>query len=447
MLPLAAVFIGCAILLGSLPLFGAKIVSARGIFLAYVLAGALVPAIAFLINGESLPSFVSYFENRTIVMSIVLVDAFTFIVSYISNLIERKNFNGKKIVIYRQDDDIAYIFAFISILIFSIYIIAMSYLHGGFFAFVDRSYMRISFESSISNFFGLLIFIGFVSSIFCFNFYRGTKRLSVKLVCLAAIALGLILSLASGGRSLAVLYIFALAYPYLVRLKTGRLIITSAVMLILFGIISFYMVTYRYEMQNAIILQEGGGDDYLALASTGIMFLDSIAAAIEYTQHHGVNYGELYLNVLGQPIPRDLWLGKPLQISVLLREYFFGDTSGGVPPGLIGESFIAFGIFGPLLIAPIYAWLLTRINMVSTIAEATDCRVRSTIAGVLIPLIGYALVRGGFDIALVRVGLPALACFGGYWFARSARLAITLPLSSPRIANEMHRHALRGRRA
>lgn len=428
MLSLTPAFLGFVILASVLPVVRSGILNARGVFIAYVAAGAFLPACVFLLEERSLPTFIAYFDNETIVYAIFLTFVFAVATLYLSATLERHGIEPPALPVYRPNGDTAVAFAVISLVGSLTYVIAMSALYGGVMEFASRAYQRVSFENSATNALTVAYFLGYVFAVFAFTFSRRSGSSGAKALAILAITLATATSFLSGGRSLAIFCLFSIAYPYLTRMRPGKLVITGAVGLVIVGLISYVMLNARYVSQNAMILQQQPDLGIVDMATTGLVFVDSVAAAIEYAQYHGYDYGQLYLNVLGQPIPRELWPDKPLQVSVLMRQFLYGDTSGGAPPGIIGESYIAFGLFGPLLLAPVYAWLMARVNRFARIMSVTRCPAASATAGILVPLVGFALVRGGFDIALVRVGIPAFWCICAYWMARRTRLLVVNPL-------------------
>ncbi|MNT31148.1 hypothetical protein D3C72_1669730 [compost metagenome] len=136
---------------------------------------------------------------------------------------------------------------------------------------------------------------------------------------------------------------------------------------------------------------------------TGLPFIDHIALSKIYAERRGNDYGEVYLNALVAFVPRAIWPEKPIQLSRRVREEFFGDTDGGVPPGLFGESVIAFDYFGLAMMALIFGLIVAKAENYAANAPNEDLgRLRT---GVLSTLIGFILVRGGVDIGVYRVGL------------------------------------------
>jgi oligosaccharide repeat unit polymerase len=431
MLSLTPAFLGLVILASVLPVFRSRILNARGVFVAYMVSGALLPALVFVTEGRSLPTFVASFDNETIVYAIFLTFVFVVIALYLSTIFERYRAEPPGLAIYRPEPGTAIVFAILSLVGSLTYVVAMSNIFGGLSEFAIRAYQRVSFQSSTANALTIPYFLGYVFAVFAFTFSRRPGSSGAKALSILAVVLAIMASLLSGGRSMVILCLFSIAYPYLVRMRPGKLVIVGAAGLVLIGLISYQMVNARYVSQNATILQDQPSLGMLDLATTGLVFLDAVAAAVKYAHYYGYDFGQLYLNILGQPIPREIWSEKPLQISVRMRDFLFGDTLGGAPPGLIGESYIAFGLFGPLLIAPIYAWLMARVNRLATITAIARCPAAGAAAGILVPLIGFALIRGGFDIALIRIGIPAFWCLCAYWIARSTRQLVTNPLRLP----------------
>ncbi|WP_036829988.1 hypothetical protein, partial [Photobacterium sanctipauli] len=63
-----------------------------------------------------------------------------------------------------------------------------------------------------------------------------------------------------------------------------------------------------------------------------------------------LKYGETYINWLFAPIPRSIYPNKPQGVGKLnaVENYSRDDTA--IPPGVVGESYWNFGVFGVIIV-------------------------------------------------------------------------------------------------
>ena len=82
-----------------------------------------------------------------------------------------------------------------------------------------------------------------------------------------------------------------------------------------------------------------------------------------YGQERSLEYGETFTRVVTQFVPRSLWPGKPLDLSVEVNA-LYGTGMAGTPPGFFGEMFMNFHlpgvIIGGALLGVTFAWLYSR---------------------------------------------------------------------------------------
>jgi len=97
-----------------------------------------------------------------------------------------------------------------------------------------------------------------------------------------------------------------------------------------------------------------GSRDFLDITTTA-----QIIAAIKEGRLN-YSYGWTYLTWLYAPIPRTIWPEKPA-VSVgwvVKRQVFSSESAGGIPPGMIGEAFWAFGFLGVVIIMWLLGWIV-----------------------------------------------------------------------------------------
>jgi oligosaccharide repeat unit polymerase len=384
--------------------------SARGIFITFLLAGSILPFSLDYLTGIQNPTLVYPLVSPDGIKAAFLCVLALSIVVYVSLFVEKRGIAAAKVKVYGANTSVAGIFSALSIFFSVTYIGAMAIRLGGLTEMVVRLYQRVSLNDSVANTLTALYFASAAFAIFAFTFSRDCGSGKIRRFAIAAVAICVAQTLLLGGRSLVVLLGIGLFYVTLVNMKLKRFVIAGIIAMSMIATVSYVMTNLRFEAQNARVLTERADESFISRATTGLTFMDHFAASIHYVQLRGHDYGQLYVNALLLPIPRDLWPGKPLQISVRFRDFLFGDTLGGAPPGLLGEGYIAFGTIGVILASIVMGWMIGRIDVTTVIASRSRCRMREAAAGILAPQVAYAIVRGGFDIGVLRVGIPAFWC-------------------------------------
>lgn len=431
MINLAYILIALLLIFGFAPAAFGGLRNARGIFTIYFVAGVFLPGLTAFVLGHGADGDIVEIVSPAGLKAIIICFLVFIITVMVSISFEFSDYKSANIQIFRPDRLLARRFAWLSIVMTVSYLTAMAMRFGGIAQMTTRLYARVALMDSVANLLSVLAHGSFVFAVLSIMFARKTDRATL-FIAISAVTICGIESLLLGGRSVVALLIVAIFYKDFVEMKLGKALIGLVFVIGLVGVISYYMVTWRYAAQGVSAVS----DQSNALA--GLTFVDHIAASIEYARDRGIDYGQLYINALLLPIPRDLWPSKPLQISVEMRDYIYGDVAGGNPPGLFGEAYIAFGTIGPLMIAVILGILLGWINRLTNIATRFDCRLRAAIAGVLGPLFAFALVRGGFDIGVLRVGVPAAWCLIAYLIVRQHGIA-------PKLVRSEAGHAKRRR--
>ena len=148
------------------------------------------------------------------------------------------------------------------------------------------------------------------------------------------------------------------------------------------------------------------GFEHTFLISSGCTFssVDSFAAML----HGGrkifpLLYGETYLDVVLFTVPRSIWPDKPAAFSKAVADYVT-NNGNDVPPGVIGELYINFHVFGIVGGMFLLGCLMAIIHQ-RTMVEGAGSR---AMYAVFLPYFGVFLTRNflGGGILLLCSVLP-----------------------------------------
>lgn len=409
MIDIAYIMIILALVVSFAPAALGGLRNARGIFIAYSLLGIFIPFITALIVGHGERGQIVEINSADGFYALFLCSIGFFAAIFTSIYRERNDERRKIGAVFNGDASTAKIFSALSLMFSLGFALTLVYRFGRASEAIERLYQRTSLNDSVANASFILSFGGFVFSIFAMTFAREQKGNAIFYATISALAC-LVVSMASGGRTTVGLFFVAIFYTSFLKMKFRRAAIYLLSFSLLFIVVSYAIVNLRYEAQgsrNSIRAEAGVAET----AFTGLTYVDHVAASIEYAREKGRDNGALYINTLFLPIPRDYWKEKPLQISVEMRDFLYGDITGGNPPGIFGEAYIAFGAVGVLVAGMSLGWMLGVIDAATSVALRYDCRVRSAIVGIFAPLVAFVLVRGGVDIGAIRLGIPAFWCF------------------------------------
>ncbi len=281
--------------------------------------------------------------------------------------------------------------------------------YGGVKEFIHASYFRQAIDDTrINMIFPLLLFVNtLIPFVYAVVRYCELPQ-KIKILAYTFVAIQLIYTLLAGGRSILMLIVVGLVIVHYGSLRNIRWSIIlgfgSAFMLL-----SGLMIYQRLETQSAIQRVNLNVTSLVEASYTGLPMIDHLALSREYVTREGHDMGKTYLNAPLLFIPRAIWPGKPEQLSKNVRYVFWGDDSGGIPPGLFGESYIAFGWLGVIMAGILFARLLV---IVDRFIDAGHVPLLSLVRRAIFPpIIGFILVRGGIDIGIYRVGMVIVMYF------------------------------------
>ncbi len=144
---------------------------------------------------------------------------------------------------------------------------------------------------------------------------------------------------------------------------------------------------------DALLETTVGGRHFLDLTKTSHI-VEGVPDRVEY------QYGTSYVAWVFMPVPRTVWLDKPpLGAGPVIGRQIFGMERAGVPPGMVAEAYLNFGILGvvfvPLLLGVGLRWVYETFRPV--LANPAGATVYAV---TLIP-VAWTTVTGGFSQMMV----------------------------------------------
>ncbi|ATG48145.1 hypothetical protein CEW89_11520 [Celeribacter ethanolicus] len=377
--------------------------NATGVFLLYFTLGGMLPYFAALEAGRY-ETFLGFYLDTENFETAAIFLSLAFALTMISSVIRLAPRANPQTVLFIREGRLVQ-FALFSLFCFLAYLALSIAFAGSLQNALIASYARVRTNSSLANlrsvfFWGAVVFSTF--AFFGLKFNIVSKR--VKVIVMLSVLGSLCLSLVDGGRAILILFVLSLFMKEILNARKITLLLFSLVGSLAISVLSYFMLSWRYAAQGAEITSENSLS--LSGAFTGLAFIDHFQLSIEYAKELGFDYGLSYLNAAISFVPRALFPDKATPLAAQVRGYLYGDETGGIPPGLFGESYIAYGVIGVVAVALLYGQALFFVAKLSTAAAKLDCPVRYATAGIIVPLIGFTLVRGGLDIGVLRVGLP-----------------------------------------
>lgn len=381
--------------------------NATGVFFIYFSISCILPYFQAYFSTPTYSETFTRFLYMPVTQFAFVVLVFAFLVSYFVSSYFSCFSKSIAVVSFNKDNSSARNFAVLALFFNALYLALSIGVYGGFSGVFESSFKRVQATSSASNIKSIFYWGGAVFSVLSYYLCdKEHQKFLVKYLVFTAVFFSLFLSFMNGGRSVFLLFIFALVYRRILLANKATIVLYSICFIIFSMVISYGMILLRYFMQGASKFSNTSQGESLSIAMTGLRYLDHFVISIMYTESSGHDFGRLYFNALLSFIPRDLWDGKPQLVSASVRNYLYGDFTGGIPPGLFGEGYIAFGVIGVIFISVIYGILLGKLDSLVRVSMLTNCPFRFAFAGIMVPLVGFTLIRGGVDIGVFRLGIP-----------------------------------------
>ena len=178
--------------------------------------------------------------------------------------------------------------------------------------------------------------------------------------------------------------------------------------------LSGFMIYLRYAVQGAKASFDLTLGNIISASSTGLSIIDHFELA-RYLSEKNVEliqpqyfgrFIDFIILFLSGFVPRGIWENKPIQIAREIRYELFGDISGGVPIGFLGEGYYLGGIVLLFVFVAIYSFFLKGADYF--ISSDNKQFINQTRSAIIVPLVTYAILRGGLDNFLFRSLAPII---------------------------------------
>lgn len=298
----------------------------------------------------------------------------------------------------------------VSVFFVSFYLLYMVGSFGSLYQFVSLSINRVSENVQGLAYVGVMFDFSVAGSLFLFYYFRRLSYRQKIISGMFVLALFILLGLL-GGRGNFIQYIISIfIIADCVRGRVTKFDSKVLMIALVFIIMSTAGLALRKASQQDISFSYAASDvsdSFMNSIMSPWSLFDHYELAKEYQKTYGFDYGLFYLEQLTRPIPRALWPEKPQVLGKKIRDEFWGDDSGGVPAGYIGESYISFGVIGISIAAIVLAFLSRFLQNYYRLAlkKPEYCVFVAMVA----PYVSFNLIRTGLDTAFTRVTIYVFA--------------------------------------
>lgn len=207
-----------------------------------------------------------------------------------------------------------------------------------------------------------------------------------------------------------------------------RLFFNKHIAILIICVFSVIYLGYsaRIAIQNNMTLNESlslSSEKIITVLSAPFALQDHFMLATKYADLNGLQYGNSYCNAFLNIIPRSFWSEKPELLGAMVRKQFWGDSLGGIPPGLIGETYIQFG-GGFFIIFPIFVSIvLHKFHSIQEriIFNSAFNPTQYILYAVILVYFCFNILRGGIDVGFTRL---VLNVFSIYFIAHIIRAKV-----------------------
>jgi oligosaccharide repeat unit polymerase len=248
--------------------------------------------------------------------------------------------------------------AFVATMLFQAWSLSQT-LGGGVAAFDALS--RRSFTGESIGFAANLTFAAIPLALFGIVIARRAGRRGLERFGILLFFLSLPLLSVINGRSVVVTALWAFAIALLIESQRRlRLIATipAAAAIVAASVVG---LAWRLSAQTGLPfgqLLRTGWKDVALTVSDAIPLFDHLRVGMEYVTQTGHDHGASLPTALTVIVPRSAWPGKPKYMPQILAERLLGNDMSGLPPGLVGEGWIAGGWIGVIGYALVFGFIV-----------------------------------------------------------------------------------------
>lgn len=197
--------------------------------------------------------------------------------------------------------------------------------------------------------------------------FSATKKF---ITLLTAFTITLIIYFDQGTRSIIALIVLpAIVYKLnkLIKLFNIKILIASFMSIVLFVLFLRFQLLYR-EVGSFALMSRPNIINLLTLEDTTDLFSETVFSLSIVPSLHDYFKESSFYQFIISPIPRFLWPSKPVSQVVwfyTLRRWGIDIHEGGgnVFPGIVGQSYMSWGMLGPIFLGIVLGWFSSRIDI------------------------------------------------------------------------------------
>lgn len=301
-----------------------------------------------------------------------------------------------------------------------------------------------SYNENLGNQTSALLYLGssFLAAAACLSWITVLDRRLHPLLrafcSLMALALTLLIYFDQGTRSVTVLVLLPALLLLFMRLRRRSrasfvlaILLTGAVLVFLLQFQLLFRTNYTRGSVNDLLLE-----DWTTFGGTSDYFSETLFAIHIVPKYHDFFRESALLQFVVSPIPRFIWEDKPAtQVTWFYTLMRWGidiySESGNVFPGIVGQYYMSWGWFGPIIIGFIMAWFTRLADRLLLRTDSDRSPYRFLLGAMLATwiLITYRFLSPGFLY-------PVLIVAGLLWLSRMQEPAqLTKKPTAPTVAS------------
>jgi len=329
--------------------------------------------------------------------------------------IDKKVFRGRVNIFRRLQSEIlskkqSYVLVVIGSSTFFVFIGLMSYFVGGLSEAINALQSREVSILAGRGYVAILSDVSIVATLLlAFNYFRtkDSKNRSTDsgTVFLIMSIFSLFILIIMGGRGAFLQFLFMIGIIYYTckgyRVKVSWLfvwVIIVSICIITVGLASRNSAQTKQPLNKSLLEVS---ENIVTTLSAPFALIDHYMLAKVYAEERGFDYGAQYTSYVLRPIPRGLWNEKPIPLALKMRQEFWGDIRGGIPPTIFGEFYISYGLFGLYFGCVVFGVALGYTGRLFK-SSFRDTR-QSVLYALLVVTVVFSTVRSGLEISFVKI--------------------------------------------